>query len=57
MRYLKEVAVRDKEAREKAAAAAKEKEEKIRLRKKTKSFRLVCSKSLSSFAYVLQFYY
>ena len=28
---------------------------KIRLRKKTKSFRLVCSKSLSSFAYVLQF--
>lgn len=38
MNYLKELAVKDKEAREKAAAAAKEKEEKDRLENENKEF-------------------
>lgn len=38
MSYLKELAARDKEAREKAAAAAKEKEEKDRLENENKVF-------------------
>lgn len=38
MSYLKELAARDKEAREKAAAAAKEKEEKDRLEKENQEF-------------------
>lgn len=38
MSYLKELAARDKEAREKAAAAAKEKEEKDRLENENKEF-------------------
>lgn len=38
MSYLKELASKDKEAREKAAAAAKEKEEKDRLENENKEF-------------------
>lgn len=38
MGYLKELAAKDKEAREKAAAAAKESEEKDRLEKENKEF-------------------
>lgn len=38
MSYLKELAVKDKEAREKAAAAAKEKEEKYKLEKENQEF-------------------
>lgn len=38
MSYLKELAVKDKEAREKAAAAAKEKEEKDKLEKENQEF-------------------
>lgn len=38
MSYLKELAVKDKEAREKAAAAAKEKEDKDRLEKENQEF-------------------
>mgnify|MGYP000622518673 FL=1 len=38
MNYLKELAVKDKEAREKAASAAKEKEEKDRLENENKEF-------------------
>ena len=38
MRYLKEVAAQDKEAREKAAAAAKEKEEKDKVEKENQEF-------------------
>lgn len=38
MTYLKELAAKDKEAREKAAAAAKEKEEKDRLEKENQEF-------------------
>ena len=38
MSYLKELAAKDKEAREKAAAAAKEKEEKDRLENENKEF-------------------
>ena len=38
MSYLKELAVKDKEVREKAAAAAKEKEEKDRLENENKEF-------------------
>lgn len=38
MNYLKELAVKDKEAREKAAAVAKEKEEKDRLENENKEF-------------------
>lgn len=38
MSYLKELAAKDKEAREKAAAAAKEREEKDRLENENKEF-------------------
>lgn len=38
MSYLKELAAKDKEAREKAAAAAKEKEEKDKLEKENQAF-------------------
>lgn len=38
MSYLKELAVKDKEAREKAADAAKEKEEKDKIEKENKEF-------------------
>lgn len=38
MSYLKELAAKDKDAREKAAAAAKEKEEKNRLEKENQEF-------------------
>lgn len=38
MSYLKELAAKDKEAREKVAAAAKEQEEKDRLEKENKEF-------------------
>ena len=38
MSYLKELAVKDKDAREKAAAAAKEKEEKEKLEKENQEF-------------------
>ena len=38
MSYLKELAARDKEARDKAAAAAKEKEEKARVEKENADF-------------------
>jgi FKBP-type peptidyl-prolyl cis-trans isomerase len=38
MSYLKELAAKDKEAREKAAASAKEKEEKDRLENENKEF-------------------
>lgn len=38
MNYLKDLAAKDKEAREKAAAAAKEKEEKDRIEKENKEF-------------------
>lgn len=38
MSYLKELAAKDKDAREKAAAAAKEKEEKDRLEKENQEF-------------------
>ena len=38
MNYLKELAARDKDAREKAAAAAKEKEEKDKLEKENQEF-------------------
>ena len=38
MNYLKELAVKDKEAREKAAASAKEREEKDRLENENKEF-------------------
>ena len=38
MSYLKELAAKDKEAREKAAAVAKEKEEKDRLENENKEF-------------------
>lgn len=38
MSYLKEIAAKDKEAREKAAAAAKEKEEKDKLEKENREF-------------------
>lgn len=38
MSYLKELAARDKEARDKAAAAAKEKEEKDRIENENKEF-------------------
>lgn len=38
MSYLKELAAKDKEAREKSAAAAKEKEEKERVEKENKEF-------------------
>lgn len=38
MSYLKELAVKDKDAREKVAAAAKEKEEKDRLEKENQEF-------------------
>ena len=38
MNYLKEIAAKDKEAREKAAPAAKEKEEKDKIEKENKEF-------------------
>ena len=38
MSYLKELAVKDKEARDKVAAAAKEKEEKDKIEKENKEF-------------------
>ena len=38
MNYLKEVAIKDREARDKAAAAAKEKEEKDKIEKENKEF-------------------
>ena len=38
MNYLKEIAAKDKEAREKAAAAAKEKEEKDKIENENKEF-------------------
>jgi cell shape-determining protein MreC len=38
MSYLKELAAKDKEAREKAAAAAKEKEERDKLEKENQEF-------------------
>ena len=38
MSYLKELAAKDKEAREKAASAAKEKEEKDKIEKENKEF-------------------
>lgn len=38
MRYLKELAAKDKDAREKAAAAAKEKEEKDKLERENQEF-------------------
>lgn len=38
MNYLKEIAAKDKEAREKAAAAAKEKEEKEKIEKENQEF-------------------
>lgn len=38
MNYLKELAVKDKEARDKAAAAAKEKEEKDKIENENKEF-------------------
>ena len=38
MSYLKELAVKDKEARDKAAAAAKEQEEKDKIEKDNKEF-------------------
>ena len=38
MSYLKELAVKDKDAREKAAAAAKEKEEKDKIEKENQEF-------------------
>ena len=38
MNYLKELAAKDKEAREKAAAAAKEEEDKERLKKENEEF-------------------
>lgn len=38
MSYLKELAAKDKDAREKAAAAAKEKEEKVKLEKENQEF-------------------
>ena len=38
MNYLKEIAAKDKEAREKAAAAAKEKEEKDKIEKENNEF-------------------
>lgn len=38
MNYLKELAVRDKEARDKAAAAAKEREEKDKIEKENREF-------------------
>jgi cell shape-determining protein MreC len=38
MSYLKELAAKDKEAREKAAASAKEREEKERLENENKEF-------------------
>ena len=38
MSYLKELAAKDKDAREKAAAAAKEKEEKDKLEKENQEF-------------------
>lgn len=38
MNYLKELAAKDKEAREKFATAAKEKEEKDRIEKENKEF-------------------
>ena len=38
MSYLKELATKDKEAREKAASAAKEKEEKDKIKKENKEF-------------------
>ena len=38
MSYLRELAAKDKEAREKAAAAAKDKEEKDKLDKENKEF-------------------
>ena len=38
MSYLKELAAKDKEARDKAAAAAKEKEEKDKVEKENKEF-------------------
>ena len=38
MSYLKELAAKDKEAREKAAAAAKEKDEKDKLEKENQEF-------------------
>ena len=38
MNYLKELAVRDKEARDKAAAAAKEQEEKDKIENENKAF-------------------
>ena len=38
MRYLKELASKEKDAREKAAAAVKEKEEKDRLERENQEF-------------------
>lgn len=38
MSYLKELAAKDKEARDKAAAAVKEKEEKVKVEKENKEF-------------------
>lgn len=38
MNYLKELAVKDREARDKAAAAAKEQEEKDRIENENKEF-------------------
>ena len=38
MSYLKELAIMDKEARDKAASAAKEKEEKDKIEKENKEF-------------------
>ena len=38
MSYLKELAIKDKDAREKAAAAAKEKEEKDKIEKENQDF-------------------
>ena len=53
MSYLKELAAKDKDAREKAAAWQRKKRRKINLRKKIKSFSLDLWKSLNNFAYVV----
>ena len=53
MSYLKDLAAKDKEVREKAAAAAKDKEEKEKAEKENAEFSHACWKSLNSFAYVV----
>ena len=53
MSYLKELAAKDKEARERLLLLLRIKKRRNRLKKKIKSFSLVCWKSLNSFAYVV----